>query len=136
MIQNIIRVTILVHDYEPAIEFYTNKMGLVLIENTRLDKHKRWVVVGPSHSKGCQLLLAKAANTEQKKSIGNQTGGRVFLFLETDNFDQDYQRMKQLGIKFREHPREEEYGSVVVFEDLYGNLWDLVQPKELSKKGS
>ena len=130
MSQAISRITLVVNEYQEAISYFTEKLGFELIEDTWLSSSKRWVVVAPKASDGCQLLLAKAANQTQTKAVGNQTGGRVFLFLRTDNFWQDYESMKQAGVQFTEHPREESYGTVVVFEDLYGNLWDLVQPKE------
>jgi len=129
MTQRITRVTIVVSEYQEAIDFYTQKLGFELIEDTRLNDKKRWVVIAPTNSQGCQLLLAKAANEYQRNAVGNQTGGRVFLFMYTDNFWDDHRRMLEAGVSFKGAPREEEYGTVVVFEDLYGNLWDLVQPK-------
>jgi catechol 2,3-dioxygenase-like lactoylglutathione lyase family enzyme len=129
MKQYIAQITLLVEDYDDAIEFYTRKLDFELIEDTRLDEAKRWVLVRPPNARECCLLLAKAANSAQKKSLGNQTGGRVFLFLNTDDFWSDYSKMKEHGIKFVQKPREEEYGTVVVFEDLYGNQWDLLEPK-------
>lgn len=129
MKQSIARIALVVRDYDEAIEFYTKKLDFSLIEDTKLDEHKRWVVVAPPGSNECCLLLAKAANDEQLKSIGNQTGGRVFLFLFTDDFWRDYNKMKDRSINFVRPPAEHEYGTVAVFEDLYGNLWDLLQPK-------
>lgn len=129
MKQSIARIALVVRDYDEAIEFYTKKLDFSLIEDTKLDEHKRWVVVAPPGSNDCCLLLAKAANDEQLKSIGNQTGGRVFLFLFTDDFWRDYNKMKDRSINFVRPPAEHEYGMVAVFEDLYGNLWDLLQPK-------
>ncbi|GAA4172150.1 MULTISPECIES: VOC family protein [Sphingobacterium] len=129
MKQSIARIALVVRDYDEAIEFYTKKLDFSLIEDTKLDEHKRWVVVAPPGSNDCCLLLAKAANDEQLKSIGNQTGGRVFLFLFTDDFWRDYNKMKDRSINFVRPPAEHEYGTVAVFEDLYGNLWDLLQPK-------
>lgn len=129
MTQRITKVTIVVSDYQEAIDFYTQKLGFELIEDTRLNDNKRWVVIAPTNSQGCQLLLAKAANKHQSNAVGNQTGGRVFLFMYTDNFWDDHRRMLDAGVRFKGTPREEEYGTVIVFEDLYGNLWDLVQPK-------
>ncbi|MCU0419813.1 MAG: VOC family protein [Cyclobacteriaceae bacterium] len=120
-------VSLLVADYDEAITFYTQRLGFRLVEDTVLNKDKRWVVVAPSGS-GCQLLLAKAATDEQKKSIGNQTGGRVFLFLHTDNFARDFEQLVSHGITIVRQPRTEAYGTVAVFADLYGNLWDLIQP--------
>lgn len=129
MKQSIARIALVVRDYDEAIEFYTKKLDFSLIEDVKLDENKRWVVVAPPGSKECSLLLAKAANDEQLKSIGNQTGGRVFLFLFTDDFWRDYNKMKDRSINFVRPPAEHEYGTVAVFEDLYGNLWDLLQPK-------
>ncbi|WP_422858543.1 VOC family protein [Flagellimonas sp. S174] len=130
MEQNIGLLTLVVSEYDEAIEFYTQKMGLDLIEDTVLSEDKRWVVVKPKGSKGSGLLLAKAANTVQEKSIGNQTGGRVFLFLNTDDFWRDYKIMIAKGVNFLEEPRKEAYGIVSVFEDLYGNKWDLLELKK------
>jgi catechol 2,3-dioxygenase-like lactoylglutathione lyase family enzyme len=129
MSQSISKVTIVVKDYDEAINYYVGILGFILIEDTRLNVDKRWVVVAPNNTSGCQLLLARAANSHQKSSIGNQAGGRVFLFLQTDNFWEDYHKYLAAGVTFIEEPREEVYGTVVVFEDLYGNRWDLVQPK-------
>jgi catechol 2,3-dioxygenase-like lactoylglutathione lyase family enzyme len=129
MSQRIAHVTLVVRDYDEAIEFFTNAMGFELLEDTRLDRQKRWVIVGPKGSNGTTLLLAEAATQEQHSSIGNQTGGRVFLFLQTDDFWNDYHRMVAAGVRFKEEPREESYGVVVVFEDLCGNKWDLIQRK-------
>jgi catechol 2,3-dioxygenase-like lactoylglutathione lyase family enzyme len=129
MKQYISRIALVVRDYDEAIRFYTGKLDFLLIEDTALSEAKRWVVVAPPGSSECCLLLAKAANEEQASRIGNQTGGRVFLFLYTDDFWRDYHRMLQKGIHFVRPPSEEEYGTVAVFEDLYGNLWDLIQPK-------
>jgi catechol 2,3-dioxygenase-like lactoylglutathione lyase family enzyme len=129
MSQTIGHVTLVVSDYDEAIEFFTNAMGFELLEDTRLDPQKRWVLVGPRGSSGTSLLLAEAATQEQRSSIGNQTGGRVFLFLQTDDFWRDYRRMVAAGVRFQEQPREESYGVVAVFADLYGNKWDLIQRK-------
>lgn len=123
----------MVKDYDEAIEFYTKKLDFLLIEDTKLSEEKRWVMVAPKGAKECCLLLAKAANKEQEKSIGNQTGGRVFLFLFTDNFQRDYEKMLEKEIKFVRQPEQMDYGKVAVFEDLYGNLWDLLQPNENNK---
>lgn len=120
-------VSLVVNDYDEAIDFYTNKLDFELIEDTRLSDEKRWVLVAPKGAKETRILLAKAANAGQSKSVGNQTGGRVFLFLQTDNFWHDYQNMKERGVVFCETPREESYATVVVFQDLYGNKWDLLQ---------
>jgi catechol 2,3-dioxygenase-like lactoylglutathione lyase family enzyme len=125
---NIAHIALVVRDYDEAIEFYTKKLGFTLVEDTRLNEVKRWVVVAPSGSSGCNLLLAKAANDEQKSNIGNQTGGRVFLFLHTDDFKRDYQNLIDKKIKIIREPSIESYGTVAVFADLYGNLWDLIEP--------
>lgn len=122
-------VSLVVNDYDEAIDFYTRKLDFELIEDMRISDEKRWVLVAPRGAKEARILLAKAANAEQAKSIGNQTGGRVFLFLQTDNFWNDYQNMKERGVVFCETPREETYATVVVFQDLYGNKWDLLQPR-------
>ena len=129
MNQAIAQIAIVVKDYDEAIDFYTNKLNFTLVEDTRLSETKRWVLVRPSgSSNGCQLLLAKAASEEQHSRIGNQTGGRVFLFLHTDNFQRDFESMKAKGIEFVRGPSTESYGIVAVFKDLYGNLWDLIEP--------
>lgn len=124
--RQIMHVTLVVRDYDEAIEFYTAKLDFKLTADIDLGEGKRWVLVTPKES-GCNILLGKAKNQKEKDVIGNQTGGRVFLFLHTNNFWGDYNSMKANGIAFKEQPREEEYGTVVVFEDLYGNLWDLLQ---------
>lgn len=128
MIQSIAAVTLLVRDYDEAIEFFTGKLGFELIEDAPLGDGKRWVIVDPPKSVGSSLLLAKAATPEQLARIGDQAGGRVFLFLHTDDFRRDYEAMRSRGVKFMEMPREEVYGTVAVFVDLYGNKWDLLQP--------
>ena len=133
MKQNIAHIALVVKDYDEAIEFYTQKLDFELLEDTQLNDEKRWVVVAPKGAKECSLLLAKAANDEQSNSIGNQTGGRVFLFLFTDDFWRDYNKMIKMDINFIRPPKEEEYGIVAVFEDLYGNMWDLLEPKETNK---
>ena len=120
-------VTVVVRNYDKAIAFYTGKLGLVLEQDTVLGDGKRWVVVRP-HGGGAGLLLAEPKNEQESACIGNQTGGRVFLFLTTDDFDRDYRRMEEAGVTFRETPRHEAYGTVAVFEDLYGNLFDLIEP--------
>ncbi|HEY7182263.1 MAG TPA: VOC family protein [Blastocatellia bacterium] len=128
MIQSIIHIALVVRDYDEAIEFYTKKLHFTLVEDTyQPEQNKRWVVVAPPGSSRTTLLLARASTHEQAEFIGNQTGGRVFLFLETDDFWRDYNEMKSLGIKFEREPREETYGVVAVFKDLYGNLWDLIE---------
>lgn len=129
MNQHIAHIALIVHDYDEAIEFYTRKLNFILIEDTALSETKRWVVLAPAGSTGCTLLLAQAANAEQKSRVGNQAGGRVFLFLHTDDFWRDYRAMKAKGIVFIREATEEPYGTVAVFSDLYGNHWDLIQPK-------
>ncbi|NRF12649.1 VOC family protein [Vibrio coralliilyticus] len=128
--QKIGYMALVVDDYDEAIEFYTERLGFELIEDTNLGSGKRWVLVSPPGSDGSCLLLAKASNEEQLSRVGNQTGGRVFLFLHTDDFWRDYKDMQKNGIEFCEEPRVEEYGTVVVFKDLYGNKWDLLQLKK------
>ncbi len=130
MKQHLAQISIVVKDYDEAIEFYTEKLRFKLLEDTQLSETKRWVKVAPPGAKECCLLLAKAANEEQGKHVGNQTGGRVFLFLHTDDFWRDYDRYTQHGIRFIRQPVKEAYGTVAVFEDLYGNLWDLIEPVE------
>jgi catechol 2,3-dioxygenase-like lactoylglutathione lyase family enzyme len=120
-------VSVLVRDYDEAIDFYTGKLGFTLVEDTQLGGNKRWVVVAPEREGSAALLLARAANADQEAAIGGQTGGRVFLFLETDDFARDHRAMLEKGVIFREEPRHETYGTVAVFEDLYGNPWDLVE---------
>jgi uncharacterized glyoxalase superfamily protein PhnB len=127
--QHIAQIALVVRDYDEAIEFYTRKLQFDLIEDTRLSEAKRWVVVSPKGRKGCNLLLAKAANDEQSSRIGNQTGGRVFLFLYTDNFQQDFQNLIDNNIQIIREPTVETWGTVALFADLYGNLWDLIEPK-------
>lgn len=130
MKQRLAQIAIVVDDYDEAIEFYTKKLHFDLIEDTPLSETKRWVLIRPKGSFECCLLLAKAANPEQKSRIGNQTGGRVFLFLHTDDFDRDYQNLLDQNIEIVRQPQREEYGTVAVFKDLYGNLWDLIEPSE------
>ncbi len=125
--QKIIHLSLVVTDYDEAIRFYTEKLEFDLLEDTKLSETKRWVLVAPSGSKECALLLAKAGNAEQEKYVGNQTGGRVFLFLETDDFWRDFNKYSAKGINFVREPIVEPYGTVAVFADLYGNLWDLIQ---------
>ncbi|TMN39358.1 VOC family protein [Pseudoalteromonas sp. S2755] len=128
MKQNIVNIALVVKDYDEAIDFYVNKLGFELIEDTyQPEQDKRWVVVAPPNSHGTALLLARASTPEQQKFIGDQAGGRVFLFLNTDDFWRDYKRMKSIGIQFIREPQEQDYGMVAVFEDLYGNRWDLLQ---------
>lgn len=127
--QQIVHIALVVADYDEAIEFYTKKLNFELIEDTVLSETKRWVRIAPPGSTCC-LLLAKAATEEQRTRIGNQTGGRVFLFLHTDDFHRDHNAFRERGVKFVREPKEEEYGTVAVFEDLYGNLWDLIEPRK------
>jgi catechol 2,3-dioxygenase-like lactoylglutathione lyase family enzyme len=128
MRQAIIHVALVVRDYDEAIDFYCHKLHFTLVEDTyQPEQDKRWVVVAPPGSNGASLLLARASTPEQEAFIGNQTGGRVFLFLNTDDFWRDYQEMLSNGIHFVREPKNATYGTVAVFEDLYGNLWDLVQ---------
>jgi catechol 2,3-dioxygenase-like lactoylglutathione lyase family enzyme len=133
MPQTIGHIALVVRDYDEAIAFFTKSLGFDLIEDSvsrdRAGQEKRWVLVAPPGSQGTNLLLAKASTPEEASRIGNQTGGRVFLFLNTDNFWRDYHAMRALGIEFVREPKEEPYGTVAVFEDLYGNQWDLLQPK-------
>jgi catechol 2,3-dioxygenase-like lactoylglutathione lyase family enzyme len=129
MTQNLGYVTLLVRDYDEAVAFFTNALGFELTEDVALGGGKRWVLMAPARSQGARLLLAQAANPEQASRIGNQTGGRVFLFLHTDDFWSDYRAMKARNVRFWEEPRQERYGTVAVFEDLYGNKWDLLQLK-------
>jgi catechol 2,3-dioxygenase-like lactoylglutathione lyase family enzyme len=123
----LVQISLLVREYDEAIQYYTNVLGFQLIEDTMLSATKRWVVVSPGITQA-SLLLAKAATPEQEKAIGNQTGGRVFLFLYTDNFESTYQQYIDKGVSFTEEPRTEKFGKVCVFKDLYGNLWDLIEP--------
>jgi len=126
--QSIIHIALVVRDYNEAIAFYTKKLHFSLVEDTyQPEQDKRWVVVSPPGSRGTTLLLARASKPAQEPFIGNQTGGRVFLFLNTDDFWRDYNEMISNGIKFVRAPKEESYGMVAVFEDLYGNWWDLLQ---------
>ena len=130
--QQIAHIALVVRDYDEAISFYTNKLQFELIEDTVLTDTKRWVIVAPKNSSGCNLLFAKAASAEQQARIGNQTGGRVFLFLHTDNFQRDYQELLHNDVKIIRPPSTEAWGTVAVFADLYGNLWDLIEPKKHS----
>ena len=131
MKQSIIHVALVVRDYDEAIEFFCQKLHFGLVEDTyQPAQDKRWVVISPPGSNGTTLLLARASTLEQERAIGNQTGGRVFLFLSTDDFWRDYNEMLAAGIKFVREPKTESYGTVAVFEDLYGNLWDLIEPSK------
>ena len=128
MKQSIVHMALVVRDYDEAIDFYTNTLHFTLIEDTyQPEQDKRWVVVAPPGSNGATLLLARASKPEQEAFIGNQAGGRVFLFLNTDDFWRDYNEMVDRGVRFVREPKTEPYGIVAVFEDLYGNLWDLLQ---------
>lgn len=133
MHQRIAHVALVVKDYDDAIEFYTQKLDFSLLEDTRIDDKKRWVLIAPPGAKECCLLLAKAANERQAESIGNQAGGRISFFLFTDDFWRDYNKMKVREVSFVRTPTEFEYGTVAVFEDLYGNLWDLIEPNKNNK---
>jgi uncharacterized glyoxalase superfamily protein PhnB len=128
MYQYLAQIAIVVDDYDEAIDFYTQKLHFDLIEDTKLSDTKRWVVVAPKGSEGCKLLLAKAANDQQKSRVGNQTGGRVFLFMHTNDLDHDHQNLLEKDITIVRQPITEPWGKVLVFQDLYGNLWDLIQP--------
>ena len=129
MKQSLAHIAVVVRDYDEAIAYYTNTLGFTLIEDTILSETKRWVMVQPTGANnGCMLLLAKAATPEQEKFIGYQTGGRVFLFLYTDNFERDYQNLLDNRVAIIRPPVKESYGTVAVFADLYGNLWDLIEP--------
>lgn len=131
MIQSIVHIALVVKDYDEAIEFYTKKLNFTLVEDTyQPEQDKRWVVVSPPGSTGATILLARASNSGQEQFIGNQAGGRVFLFLSTDDFWRDYNEMMSKGIEFVREPKEQDYGTVAVFKDLYGNLWDLIQFSE------
>jgi uncharacterized glyoxalase superfamily protein PhnB len=128
MIQSVVHIALVVKDYDEAIEFYKKKLNFCLIEDTyQSEQDKRWVVVSPPGSNGTTILLAKASKLEQEPFIGNQAGGRVFLFLGTDDFWRDYNEMVKAGIEFVREPKEQDYGTVAVFKDLYGNLWDLIE---------
>ncbi len=128
MKQHIAHIALVVRDYDEAIQFYTQKLHFRLVEDTVLSEAKRWVLVAPKGSNDCCLLLAKAASPEQERRIGDQTGGRVFLFLYTDDFRRDHEAMIKEGVEFVREPKVEPHGTVAVFRDLYGNLWDLIEP--------
>jgi catechol 2,3-dioxygenase-like lactoylglutathione lyase family enzyme len=130
MNQHIAHITLVVNDYDEAITFYTRKLHFRLIEDTKLNETKRWVKISPPGNSNFCLLLAKATNEEQKSRVGNQTGGRVFLFLYTDNFQHDFENLIQQDVTIIRPPSVEEYGTVAVFADLYGNLWDLIEPSQ------
>jgi catechol 2,3-dioxygenase-like lactoylglutathione lyase family enzyme len=137
MSQTLGYVAIVVRDYDEALAFFTQSLGFAVIEDTVAKDHlghdKRWVLVSPPGSRGTSLLLARASTPEEASRVGNQTGGRVFLFLHTDDFWRDYREMLARGVTFREPPRQEPYGTVAVFEDLYGNKWDLLELKDRAK---
>ena len=128
MTRQISQVALVVRDYDEAIDFYTRSLRFVLLEDETRGGGKRWVRVAPSADAAFALLLARAATPDQERAVGNQTGGRVFMFLHTDDFHRDYEHMKSYGVRFTEKPRHESYGTVVVFLDLYGNKWDLIGP--------
>ncbi len=130
MNNKIVHLAVIVKDYDDAIEFYTTKLNFVLIEDTILSETKRWVLIAPNNNAECKILLAKAVGEEQTSRIGNQTGGRVFLFLQTDDFWRDFNQYTSVGIKFIRPPQNEPYSTVAVFKDLYGNLWDLIEYKK------
>jgi catechol 2,3-dioxygenase-like lactoylglutathione lyase family enzyme len=130
MPQSLAHVALVVRNYDEAIAFYTRVLGFRLVEDTDLGGGKRWVLVAPAGSSGTNLLLAQAATPEQATRIGNQTGGRVFLFLFSDDFWRDYRSLQAQNVEFVRDPKDEPYGTVAVFKDLYGNLWDLIQPKQ------
>ena len=132
MKQELAKIAIVVKDYDEAINFYVEKLNFELIEDTTMTPEKRWVVIAPPGSTACKILLAKAKNDTELAAVGNQTGGRVFLFLHTDNLDRDYDSLTARGIKIARKPITESWGKVLVFEDLYGNLWDLIEPPKLS----
>jgi catechol 2,3-dioxygenase-like lactoylglutathione lyase family enzyme len=127
MNRRITQLALLVREYDEAIDFFTRALGFELLEDSALGGGKRWVRVGPAGNAGTALLLARAATTEQERAVGSQSGGRVFLFLETDDFARDYARLRAAGVVFTEEPRHEDFGTVVVFLDLYGNKWDLIE---------
>jgi lactoylglutathione lyase len=134
MTQKVGYVAVVVRDYDEALTYFINVLGFELIEDTFLDREKRWVVIAPPVSQGTCLLLARAVTDEQASRVGNQTGGRVFLFLHTDDFWRDYHAMKERGVNFQEAPREESYGTVAVFQDICGNRWDLLQMNKTSRE--
>jgi catechol 2,3-dioxygenase-like lactoylglutathione lyase family enzyme len=129
MNQRLAQIALVVNDYDEAIKFYTEKLNFLLLEDTVLSETKRWIVVKPNGDGGCNILLAKAATEEQRSRIGNQSGGRVFLFMHTDDLKRDYKNLIANNVEFVRQPSEEVYGTVAVFKDLYGNLWDLIEPK-------
>ena len=129
MSQTLLHAALVVRDYDEAIEFFCGKLGFDLVEDTyQAEQDKRWVVITPAGSNGASILLARASTPEQESCVGRQTGGRVFLFLRTDDFWRDYEAMREKGIRFVREPKQADYGTVAVFTDLYGNLWDLIEP--------
>ena len=134
MNQRIAQLALVVNDYDEAIAFYTQKLNFELVEDTQMSETKRWVVIKPKGEEGCRLLLAKAASDEQRKTVGNQTGGRVFLFLHTDDIERDAAALRTNNVKIVRELSTEPYGKVLVFADLYGNLWDLIQPAPHTKR--
>ncbi len=129
MSRQLTQIALLVPEYDEAIDYYTNVLNFTLVENTDMGNGKRWVVISPGNTGGCNLLLARAKNPRQVAAIGDQCGGRVFLFLHTDNFQRDYNAYKKAGVEFIAMPRNEAYGQVIVFIDRYGHKWDLIEPK-------
>ncbi len=129
MKQAIGAVSLLVKDYGEAVDFYTGALGFKVVENKALGDGRRWIMLSPRGSRGTRVLLARAKSTREARAVGRQAGGRVFLFLHTDDFGRDYRRMRRRGVRFIGDPRRETYGTVAVFEDLYGNKWDLLMPK-------
>lgn len=127
MKQNIVNLTLVVDDYDKAISFYTQKLNFLVLEDLRISEEKRWVRIAPPQSQGPGLVLGKAKNEQERAAIGNQTGGRVFLFLQTDDFWRDYKEMQNKGVEFVREAKVEPHGTVAIFKDLYGNLWDLIQ---------
>jgi catechol 2,3-dioxygenase-like lactoylglutathione lyase family enzyme len=128
MVKHLAHVTLLVDDYDKAIEFFQHSLYFTLLEDTAISETKRWVLMAPRGAKECAILLAKATDDEQICRIGNQTGGRVFMFLHSDNLQRDYQTLLDNKVRIVQPPRKESYGSVFVFKDLYGNLWDMIEP--------
>jgi catechol 2,3-dioxygenase-like lactoylglutathione lyase family enzyme len=135
MKQTIAAVSLLVREYDEAIAFYTRSLRFRVVEDTPMGGEKRWVVLAPPGSSGCRILLARAKNDEERETVGRQAGGRVFLFLHTDDFDRDHRAMQAQGVRFAGEPRLEAYGKVAVFQDLYGNPWDLVMPAAEDRVG-
>ena len=126
--RHLAHIALVIDEYDKAIDYYTNILNFLLIEDTKLDEKKRWVLIAPSKEAETKILLAKASNDEQMSRVGNQTGGRVFLFLHTNSFEHDYQNLISNNIKIIREPVNEKWGKVLVFEDVYGNLWDLIEP--------